>query len=541
VNLEKYRALFVEEAAEHLAEMARALASVAAAGGEHETREAIDVLFRMTHSIKGMAASLDYTSVATLAHRLEDWLDGLREHGTICAQGLSLAQESLHALEAMVALVEESGTPPPPRDDLVARLAELKGSPAGEARPLARARSPEAPRSPDVSPPPLPRSVRVRTEAVDRFLAAVGDVMQLQGRLDTLHRASPDWEGKSEFADELAAMERAVRELRRRALEIRTTPVKRILERLPRVASELASALGKSVRVELHGEEVEIDRGVLDQLDDPLLHLVRNAIDHGIEAPVQRAQAGKEAIGRLRVRAASGGGRLQLWVEDDGRGIDVERVRQRAVERGFLPEAVAEDLPVERLCDLLFEPGMSTRDEVTEVSGRGVGLDVVKRAIETLGGTVSIRSDPGRGTSFALDLPSMVALQRVLVLQIKRERMALPVARIDCVIDVKDAAIERVGSEAFCSFGEEPLPVVDLSERMGLGRSDDERGNIVVLDVRGLRLGLKIDRALADQEIFVREVPPALARLKSAGGVAVLPDGVPVFLLEASALVEVPG
>jgi two-component system, chemotaxis family, sensor kinase CheA len=536
VNLEKYRALFVEEASEHLAEMARALAQLAAPASEHESREAIDLLFRMTHSIKGMAASLDYGSVAMLSHRLEDWLGRLREHGEISSEGIGLATEALHALEAMVRTVEETGFSPPPRDDLVARLHELDARQKGVV-----AKPASAPRVPDFSAPPLPRSVRVRTEMVDRFLAAVGDLMQLHGRLETLNRATPEWEGKAAFSEELGAMDRTVRELRRRALNIRTTPVKRVLERLPRVASELARALGKSVKIELHGEEVEVDRGVLDQLDDPLLHLVRNAIDHGVELPADRAVAGKSPIGVLRVRASSGGGRLQLSIEDDGRGIDVERVRQRAVERGLLPEAVAEDLPVERLCDLLFEPGMSTRDEVTEISGRGVGLDVVKRGIEALGGTVVIRSQPGQGTIFDLDLPVMVALQRVLVLQVKRERMALPVRRVDCVVDVKEAQVERSGDEAFCMLSDEPLPLVDLSERMGLGRSDDARGAIVVLDVRGLRIGLKVDRALADQEVFVREVPPVLARLKSAGGLAVLPDGVPVFLLETSSLVEALG
>jgi two-component system, chemotaxis family, sensor kinase CheA len=181
---------------------------------------------------------------------------------------------------------------------------------------------------------------------------------------------------------------------------------------------------------------------------------------------------------------------------------------------------------------------MSTRDEITEISGRGVGLDVVKRAIEGLGGTVQIRTEPGRGTSFALDLPAMVALQRVLILQLKRERMGLPVSRVQCVIDVKETTIERAGSETFCELDQEPLPLIDLAARMGLGASPLDRGNIVVLEARGLRFGLKVDRAVADQEVFVREVPAALGRLRSAGGLAVLPDGVPIFLLEPAALVE---
>jgi two-component system, chemotaxis family, sensor kinase CheA len=374
----------------------------------------------------------------------------------------------------------------------------------------------------------------VRTEVVDRFLASVGDLLQHQSRLETLQRDLPYWDGKPAFDEELAGMQRIVRDLRRRALDIRTTPVRRVLERLPRVASELARALGKSVRVELIGEEVEVDRAVLDHLDEPLLHLVRNALDHGLETAQERATAGKPPVGRLRIAATSGGGRLRVRVEDDGRGLAVERVRRRAMERG-MPREVAE----ERLGDLLFEAGMSTADEVSEVSGRGVGLDAVKRTVESLGGSVRVVTPPEGGMAFELDLPSMVALQRILILHVGGHRVALPVSRLDCVIDVREASIERAGNEAFLVYQDEPIPMLDLAERIGLPRrGDDEGGNVVLLEARGFRLALRVSRAVGDQEVYVREVPRALASLKYLGGVAILSDGAPIFLLEIGGLLE---
>ncbi len=378
----------------------------------------------------------------------------------------------------------------------------------------------------------------MRTEALDRFLASVGDLMQHQARLERLQRDLPYWEGKPEFDEELSGMHRIVRDLRRRALDIRTTPVRRVLERLPRVVSELARALGKSVRVELVGEEVEVDRAVLDHLDEPLLHLVRNALDHGLETSEERATSGKPPVGRLRITATSGGGRLKLRVEDDGRGLAVERVRRRAVERGMPPE-VAEDLPIERLGELLFEPGMSTSDQVSQVSGRGVGLDAVKRTVESLGGSVSVLTPSEGGMAFELDLPSMVALQRILILHVGGHRVALPVTRLDAVIDVREASIERAGGETFMVYQDEPIPLLDLAERIGLPRSrDDEGGNIVLIEARGFRLGLRVKRAVGDQEVYVREVPRALASFRHLGGVATLSDGAPVFLLEVGRLLE---
>lgn len=531
MDLEKYRTLFVDETTDHLDEMARALARAERGDNDASDESAIDTLFRMAHSIKGMAASLDYDVVSGLAHKLEDWLEPARSSGALPQGGVQLVYEIIGALEQMVAVVAAGEQLPAPRDDLIARLS---GEPA-RAAPRAQAPVPRV----TATPPAASRTVRVRADTVDRFLAAVGELMQRHAQLETLHRASPFWQFHREFREEIDGMERVIRELRHRALDIRTTPVRRVFERLPRVASELAHALGKRVQVDTFGEEVEVDRAVLDHLDDPLLHLVRNSVDHGIEAPDVREASGKSPVGRIRLASARIGGAVCLRIEDDGRGIDAEKVRRRAVERGLIPELVAEDLPLERIGELLFEPGMSTRDEVSEVSGRGVGLDAVKSRIEALGGTISLSINAQGGVAFDLKLPSMVALQRVLILRLDQERVALPATRVQAVLDVDEGLVERVGGEAFFMWKDEPIPLLDLAERVGLAPVRDRaRGNVVLTEANGFQLGLHVDRAVADHEVFVREVPAAFQALKPLGGMAILPDGVPVVLLEPRALVE---
>jgi len=362
--------------------------------------------------------------------------------------------------------------------------------------------------------------------------------MQGHARLEELLREAPYWDEQAAFGDELDQLERVVRELRRHALDIRITPVRRVLERLPRVAQDLARELGKRVRVELIGEEVEVDRAVLDHLDDSLLHLVRNAIDHGLETEAERRAAGKDPVGTLRMRASRVAGRLHMRLEEDGRGIDIEKVRRRAIERGLLLEMVAEDLPPGQILDFIFEPGISTRDSVSDISGRGVGLDAVKRQVEALGGTIAVESGEGKGTVFLLDLPSMVALQRVLVLQVAGERVALPISSIETVLSVEEAAVERDGVDAFFMLKEEPLPLVDLGPRLGVAKARASGGCVVVVEARGFKLGLLVDRVVDDLEVFVRETPAPLREVASLGGIAILRDGAPVFLLEIGSLVE---
>jgi two-component system chemotaxis sensor kinase CheA len=334
-------------------------------------------------------------------------------------------------------------------------------------------------------------------------------------------------------------MDRVVGELQRRALELRTTPLARIVEPLPRMARELAQRIGKRVEVEIRGAELELDRSILDRLSDPLVHLLRNAVDHGIEAPARRADAGKDAIGRIWIEARRVKDSIHIGVRDDGAGIDLERVRERAVATGLVPGDLAEDLPPEQVAALVFRAGLSTAERVSEISGRGVGMDAVRAAIESLGGQVELQTEWGRGTATTLVVPITAAVQRVLLAAVGAEMVALPVAKVERIVTVRAAEIERSGRDAFALVDGEPLPVLDLAEQIALPRSavpDPLEVTLVIGEVRGERVGLRLSRVAGQQQIYVKAVPELLSGVKALAGLTILGDGRPVFLLDLNQL-----
>jgi two-component system chemotaxis sensor kinase CheA len=378
--------------------------------------------------------------------------------------------------------------------------------------------------------------VRVRTETLDRLLSTVGEVILHSSQVRTSAHAAGRLRS-GELASTLDRMDRVVGDLQRRALELRTTPLLRILEPLPRAAREIAAKLGKKVEVVLRGAELELDRSILDRLGDPLVHLLRNAVDHGLETPAARVQAGKPEVGRIEIEARRERDMIQIAVRDDGAGIDLDAVRRRAVEAGLLPHDVAVDLPPEQVAGLIFHAGLSTATAVSEVSGRGVGMDAVRVTTEALGGTVEVRSLRGRGTTLTLSVPITAAVQRVLLIGVGAETVALPIARVERIVECASDAIERSGREAFVLIDDEPLPVLALAERIALAACARTGTAILVLtDVRGARVALEVERIVGQQEIFVKPVPELLSGVRGLAGLTILGDGRPVFVLDPNQL-----
>ena len=378
--------------------------------------------------------------------------------------------------------------------------------------------------------------MRVRTGTLDRLLSTVGEVILHSSQV----RTSAHAEGRSrsgELASTLDRMDRVVGDLQRRALELRTTPLLRILEPLPRAAREIAEKLGKKVEVVLRGAELELDRSILDRLGDPLVHLLRNAVDHGLEDPAARSLAGKPEAGRIEIEARRERDTIHIAVRDDGAGIDLDAVRRRAVEAGLLPHDVAVDLPPEQVAGLIFHAGLSTAGSVSEVSGRGVGMDAVRTTTESLGGTVEVRTTRGSGTTITLSVPITAAVQRVLLIGVAAEIVALPIARVERIVECPVDAIERSGREAFVLIDDEPLPVLGLAARIALPRCARASTAILVLtDVRGARVALEVERIVGQQEIFVKPVPELLAGVRGLAGLTILGDGRPVFVLDPNQL-----
>jgi two-component system chemotaxis sensor kinase CheA len=377
--------------------------------------------------------------------------------------------------------------------------------------------------------------VRVRTETLDRFLSSVGEVILASSQLRT--KAGESGSASAELETGLDRMERMVGDLQRRALRLRTAPLLRVVEPLPRTAREVAAALGKSVEVELRGAELELDRAILDRLADPLVHLIRNAVDHGIELPEVRRESGKPPVGRLVIDARRERDHVRISVSDDGRGIDLETVRRRAVEAGILHADLAADLAPADVAALVFRPGVSTATAVSQVSGRGVGMDAVKSVIESLGGRVELESRSGLGTTTTLLVPTTAAMQRVLLVELGVEQVAIPIAKVERVVEAELTAIEEAGHESFTLVDDQPLLVIDLAVRLGI--PPGTRGRVVPLvlaELREQRVALLVDRLDRQQEIYVKPLPRLLASARGLAGLTVLGDGRPVFLLDVNQL-----
>lgn len=377
--------------------------------------------------------------------------------------------------------------------------------------------------------------MRVRTETLDRFLSSVGEVILSTSQLRS---AAGSLASRANIRAGFDRVERVVGELQRRAVALRTTPLLRVVETIPRVARDVAQRTGKRVEVEIIGAELELDRSILDRLADPLGHLVRNAVDHGIEAPAERVAMGKPETGRIEIAARRDRDNIRIAVSDDGKGIDLDAVRARAVEAGLVHADLADTLPNVEIAAFVFHAGLTTTDSVSEISGRGVGMDAVKTTIESLGGHIEIATEPGRGTSTALVVPVTAAVQRVLLVASGGETMAIPISKVERLLEVAEEEIEEAGREAFVMVDDEPLLVLDLADCLGWDavKTKRERVPLVVVEIRDQRVALRVEQLAGQQEIYVKPVPSLFAGLRKLAGLTVLGSGEPVFLLDVGQL-----
>jgi two-component system chemotaxis sensor kinase CheA len=376
----------------------------------------------------------------------------------------------------------------------------------------------------------------VRTETLDRFLSAVGEVILSSSQLRTgVARYAQD----PDVADGFDRVDRRVAELQRRVLDLRTAPLSRVMDNLPRTARQVAEKLGKRVEVEIVGAELELDRSILDRLGEPLLHLVRNAVDHGLESPKDRRAAGKPEVGKIRIEARRQKDSIVIDVSDDGPGIDLASVCRRAIEADLIHEDLAADLPPAEIVAFIFHPGLSTAEGISEVSGRGVGMDAVKATIESLGGGVELRTEAGRGTTTTFFVPITAAVQRVLLVRIADERVAIPISKVERILEVPESAIEEAAGDSFALVDDEPIPVFRLSRHLRIESNESAKSflPLVIAEVRGERVALLVDRFEGQQEIYVKPVPDLLASVRILAGLTVLEDGSPVFLIDLNHLV----
>ncbi|HET7753059.1 MAG TPA: chemotaxis protein CheA [Anaeromyxobacteraceae bacterium] len=380
------------------------------------------------------------------------------------------------------------------------------------------------------------RTVRVKAELLDQFLDALGELILAAARIREVGKTIPE-PFRPPLDEGVNRLHATVMDLHDKVMSVRMTPIAAVFDRLPRAARDLARRTGKQVEVEIRGSDIELDRSMLDAIADPLLHVLRNAVDHGLELPEARERAGKPPSGRVEVQARRDRDRVIIEIADDGRGMNADKLRRAAIARGALAESQAASLSETEVWLLACLPGLSTADTVTEVSGRGVGMDAVKRSVEELGGAVTIESAAGAGTRVTLRLPLTVAVQPVLLVRVAEEILALPISKVHGAALVEVERLERRHGAPVLSHHGVVVPVHDLGALLGFGAQAGGLRSVVVADADGARVGFAVDALLGEEEAVMKPLAGPLERIGGLSAVTVLGNGRPVFVLDVQRLV----
>ncbi len=548
MDMSQYRDLFIAETKEHLGGMNESLAGLAK---DPADKEKINSLFRFAHSVKGMGASMGYGDIAELAHAMEDLMDAVRrgDHA-FTAVVADLLLEGIDRLSDMVIDVENDGTGSLDVTDIVGRLkGYASGGEPGRAStvicPEPGALTPAQEELKDAvrvageaeirdGQVESWKTVRVKTEILDNLINLTGELVTARHRLSIIGRES----GSAILNDAISELSKLLRELHGEVMKVRLMPFAALAERFPRMVRDLAKKSGKEVNFEIMGKDIEIDRGTLEDLADSLVHLLRNAIDHGLEKREERLSAGKPAGGKIRLEARREKDHAVVIVTDDGRGMDPARLIESAVERKLVKEEKKDSISPQQAFMLTCIPGFSTARLVTDISGRGVGMDVVRSSVLSLGGTLSIDSEVGRGTSITVRVPLTVSIIQVLLVACSSVIVGFPVARVLRTIELKRGSLVRQGKRIIFHLDGEAIPLVSLSRLLG-GAPTRLSGDCiptVVTELREKKVGLMVDRFEGQHEIFLKPLGRPFGSLRCAAGGAVLGDGRVITVLDTTGL-----
>jgi len=387
----------------------------------------------------------------------------------------------------------------------------------------------------------LENILRVDAERLDQLLNLIGELIigrsMLQQVLSDFSRRFPKDSLRARFADAMAFQTRVLNDLQRSAMQVRMVPVEQLFRRFPRLVRDVGKQCGKEVALLLSGQQTELDKSILDAIAEPLAHLVRNAIDHGLESPEERQKAGKPAKGTIRLNAYHQGNHVVIEVADDGRGLDPALILSKALERGLLSSDEAARLSPAEVLELIFRPGFTTAEQVTEISGRGVGMDVVQSVVHRLKGAISIQSQPGQGATFVIKLPLTLAIIKSLLLRIQERLYAIPLNAVVEISRASEGAIHRVDNHEVLQLRNTVLTLV----RLGSPPSEFNPGRrifVVVIALGERRYGLIVDTLVGEEELVIKPLDGQVIASELVGGASILGDGTVVLMLNLVAVVE---
>ena len=386
-------------------------------------------------------------------------------------------------------------------------------------------------------------TIRVETKRLDSVMNLVGELVLGRNRLikigtqlEQQHESDPQVRVLSET---LAQLNLVTTDLQLAVMKTRMLPIKKVFAKLPRMVRDLSQKLNKQVHLEMRGEETELDKSVADEIGDPLVHLVRNAIDHGIETPAERQAKGKAGEGQLTIAASQEGNSIVIRINDDGRGIQVEKVKEKALAKGLISEAELATMEHREILNLIFLPGFSTAEKVTDVSGRGVGMDVVRTNIRKINGSVDLESEPGKGSQIIIKLPLTIAIIQALMVEVERSIFAIPLSTVIEAVRISRSEIKTINGREVLHLRDRVLPLIRLAQEFDIPTdANRERFYVVVAALGDRRVGVVVDELRSQEEVVIKSIWDYLETVKGVSGATITGEGKVVLILDTSELVQ---
>jgi len=544
--------IYLEDARSHLEALEHCLLTLEREGVDAEV---VSAVLGPLHTLKGNSGMMGFTGIKDYVHRLEDVFARVSESGLPLAAGMF--DRLFAGASALREAVEQACQQGSERRDLQpaqAELDELLRGAAGRPSPApgttVPASAPPPGEAPDARKSVDTRHVATQSNVVrvdfsrlDALLNLVGELIIHRTKLYQLGKDVAERLGGREAGRDLLAAVQQVAgvstQLQETVMDIRMLPVRHVFERFPRLVRDLARQQGKEIELSLEGEGTRIDKAIIDVMGEPLVHLVRNAVDHGIEPPEVRVARGKTPTGTILLSAAQESNHVVITIMDDGAGIDAPRVRQRAVQRGLLKGD--ENLSERELVQLIFAPGFSTSDSISELSGRGVGLEVVLTSVERLNGLIEVETVHGVGSKFIIELPLTLAIIAALLIEVSGRTYAVPLGSVIESVKFSQADVQTISGRATLRIRNEIVPLLRLSTLFSLPEVAAERQYVVVLGRGDKRLGLVVDRLRGQQEVVIKALDVNVAGAEQGmpmAGATIMGDGSVVLILDVAALIE---
>ncbi|HSG74396.1 MAG TPA: chemotaxis protein CheA [Nitrosopumilaceae archaeon] len=511
-----YREMYVTEALEHVDIMNHALLKLE---DEPEVKEHLDLIFRSAHTIKGMAATMGYDQTKDLCKNIENIFDGIRKKQEKLSH--NLASALFKCLDALQQMINDENK----KIDLESYLSMLK--------------NPNKPQQieteENMQPAQLP-TIRVKMSDLDSLVNLVGELLISKMKLENSLKEESSVKSKTVLMD----LGRLVSDLQYQSLKLRLVPIDTIFKRSERVVRDTANKLGKEVNLQMDGSKIELDRTILDAISDPLLHILRNCVDHGIENPSERKSLKKSESGNIKLSAYHVGEQIAIKIEDDGKGIDLEKVKAKAVENGIITQEEANDLSEMKIIDLLGTPGLSTAKTVTDISGRGVGMDVVINKVRDIGGNIQISTEMGKGTTMILMLPLSVSIIGGLLVNISNEKFILPLSSITTTVKINKNEIKSLHGVEVIEHQDKIVPIVRVSDILQIPENKQIKSNqvtIIIVDKGGKPYGLVVDSFEHKQEIVIKKFNNTSDLENSFRNATILPNGKVALILDPGMII----